>query len=48
MRYLYAIISVWLWSLFIIWLSKGTIAVSSDVQLLSLAIIAAGTLAGGE
>lgn len=48
MRFSYAAFAIILWTLFVFWVTKGNSAVSTDVQILSTAIIAAGAMAGGD
>ena len=48
MRFSYAAFAIILWTLFVFWISKGNVAASRDVQILSTAIIAAGAMAGGD
>lgn len=48
MRFWYAAFAIILWTMFVIWVTKGNVAASRDVQILSTAIIAAGAMAGGD
>lgn len=49
MRFGYAVVALILWVLFVAWImADGGIELSNDTQLLSLAIIMAGAMAGGD
>ena len=49
MRFGYAIVALVLWVFFMAWImTEGGIELSNDTQILSLAIIAAGAMAGGD
>lgn len=49
MRFLYAITAIWLWALFLFGAHRAIgIDVSNDLQCLTIAIVAAGALAGGD
>lgn len=48
MRFLYSIIAFWLWGVIMAFcISKG-MKISDDMQLLTIAIVVAGALAGGD
>lgn len=49
MRFGYAVVALILWVLFMAWImTEGGIELSNDTQILSLAIIMAGAMAGGD
>lgn len=48
MRFSYACFAVIIWILIIFYVNKGIVVVSTDVLILSTAIIAAGAMAGGD
>lgn len=49
MRFGYAVVALILWVFFMAWImTKGGIELSNDTQILSLAIIMAGAMAGGD
>lgn len=49
MRFGYAIIAMILWLIFMSWImTEGGIEISDDTRVLSLAIVAAGAMAGGD
>lgn len=49
MRFGYAVVALILWVLFMSWImTEGGIELSNDTQILSLAIIMAGAMAGGD
>lgn len=49
MRFGYAIIALILWVFFMAWImTEGGIELSDDTRVLSLAIVAAGAMAGGD
>lgn len=49
MRLLIASVCGWIWCVVMSWaLSKASITISNDVQILTLAIVVAGALAGGD
>ena len=49
MRFIYAIIAIGLWALFLSGAHKAIgIDVSNDLQCLTIAIVAAGAMAGGD
>ena len=49
MRFGYAVVALVLWVFFMAWImTEGGIKLSNDTQILSLAIIMAGAMAGGD
>lgn len=49
MRFGYAVVALILWVLFMSWImTEGGIELGNDTQILSLAIIMAGAMAGGD
>lgn len=49
MRFGYAVVALILWAHFMAWImTEGGIELSNDTQILSLAIIMAGAMAGGD
>lgn len=50
MRFGYAAMALILWGLFMVWITTGEYGIkfSNDTQMLSLAIIMAGAMAGGD
>ncbi len=47
-RYLYGIGALILWTLFISYCMSKGIKINSDMQLLSMSIVVAGAMAGGD
>lgn len=48
MRYVYAIAAMVVWCAFVGWCRKTGCDISNDISLLSISIITAGALAGGD
>ena len=48
MRFIYGAIALIAWCVFEAWIISQGVAVSSDMQILSTAIIVAGAMAGGD
>ena len=48
MRFLYALISVWLWVCILVFLVKSNVLVTMETAILSTSIVVAGVLAGGK
>ena len=49
MRLKYGVVALILWVLFIVWImTEGSLELSDDIRVLSLAIVAAGAMAGGD
>ena len=49
MRLKYGVVALILWVLFIVWIiTNGNLELSDDTRVLSLAIVVAGAMAGGD
>jgi hypothetical protein len=48
MRFLYGFIAFWVWALFEAWAVSTGSSLSDDVAIISIAIVVAGAMAGGD
>ena len=48
MRFVYGAIALILWCIFGVWIISQGVTVSNDMQILSIAIVVAGAMAGGD